>query len=125
MAQDVLKGGEEGRFFRGNLHCHSSRSDGLLGAYRDAGYDFVCLSDHFVEEYGWRVTDTRALRDQDFTTILGAERRSSCEEERLSYWVTAAGLPPDFGAPPPDDHAEAVTGVDPAARRAWSNPIWP
>jgi hypothetical protein len=48
MARDLLKNGE-GRFFRGNLHCHSNRSDGLwepeevVGAYRDAGYDFVCL----------------------------------------------------------------------------------
>jgi hypothetical protein len=114
VAQDVLKGGEEGRFFRGNLHCHSTRSDGLVdpeevvGAYRDAGYDFVCLSDHFEEEYGWRVTDTRHLRDENFTTILGAELRSSHKEERNSYWVTAAGLPLDFAAPPPGDHAEAI-----------------
>ena len=46
MAHDLLKDGE-GRFFRGNLHCHSNRSDGLLdpedvlGAYREAGYDFL------------------------------------------------------------------------------------
>ena len=114
MARDVLKGAKVGRFFRGNLHCHSSRSDGLLGpeevvaAYRDAGYDFLCLSDHFEEEYGWRVTDTRALRDENFTTILGAELSSAPWEERNAYWVTAAGLPPDFGAPPADDHAEAI-----------------
>ena len=55
MARDLLKGGE-GRFFRGNLHCHSNRSDGLVepedvsAAYRDAGYDFICLSDHFEAE---------------------------------------------------------------------------
>ena len=45
MARDLLKGGEGGRFFRGNLHCHSKRSDGLVepeevvAAYREAGYD--------------------------------------------------------------------------------------
>ena len=55
MAQDFLKGARDDRFFRGNLHCHSDRSDGLLGpeevvsAYRDAGYDVLCLSDHFEE----------------------------------------------------------------------------
>ena len=53
MAQDLLRDGEGGRFFRGNLHCHSNRSDGLLepenvvDTYREAGYDFLCLSDHF------------------------------------------------------------------------------
>ena len=113
VARDLLKG-EEGRFFRGNLHCHSDRSDGLrspeevVAAYRGAGYDFLCLSDHFEEEYGWRVTDTRSLRDDDFTTIVGAELSSAPWDERDCYWVTAAGLPPDFGAPPLDDHAEAI-----------------
>ena len=64
MALDLLRDGE-GRFFRGNLHCHSNLSDGKWSpedvalAYRDAGYDFLCLSDHFEAEYGWRITDTR------------------------------------------------------------------
>lgn len=114
MARDLLKSGETGRFFRGNLHCHSSRSDGLrepgevVGAYRDAGYDFLCLSDHFEEEYGWRVVDTRPFRDENFTTILGAELSSAPWDERDCYWVTAVGLPPDFEAPPPGDRAEAI-----------------
>ena len=114
MARDLLRDGEEGRFYRGNLHCHSTRSDGLLepeavlSAYRDAGYDFVCLSDHFEEEYGWRVTDTRYLRDEGFTTIVGAELSSAPWEDRHAYWVTAAGLPLDFEAPPADDHAESI-----------------
>jgi hypothetical protein len=105
VAQDLLKDGVEGRFFRGNLHCHSSRSDGLLepedvvGAYRNAGYDFLCLSDHFEEEYGWQVTDTRPFRDENFTTILGAELSSAPWDERECYWVTAAGLPAEFGRP--------------------------
>ena len=113
MSQDLLKQGE-GRFFRGNLHCHSNRSDGLrepeevVGAYRDAGYDFVCLSDHFEAEYAWRITDTRPLRGEGFTTIVGAELSSAPWTEREAYWVTAVGLPVDFGAPPPDDHAEAI-----------------
>jgi hypothetical protein len=114
LVQDLLKDGRDGRYFRGNLHCHSTRSDGLLepedvvGAYRAAGYDFLCLSDHFEEEHGWRVTDTRPWRDENFTTILGAELSSAPWDQRDCYWVTAAGLPADFGAPPPDDHAEAI-----------------
>lgn len=112
MAHDLLKGGA-GRFFRGNLHCHSNRSDGLWApdrvaeTYRDAGYDFIMLSDHFEAEYGWRVTDTRELRDERFTTIIGAELSSAAWSEREVYWVTAAGLPLDF-APPAGDQAEAI-----------------
>jgi hypothetical protein len=104
-----------GRFFRGNLHCHSNRSDGLrnpedvVAAYRGAGYDFVCLSDHFEADYGWQITDTRHLRDEGFTTIVGAELSSAPWAERNAYWITAAGLPVDFDAPPADDPAEAIT----------------
>ena len=115
MALDLLKDGRGGRFYRGNLHCHSNRSDGLLepeevvGAYSEAGYDFICLSDHFEEEYGWEIADTRQFRDDDFTTILGAELSSAPWNERLCYWVVAAGLPADFEPPPAGDHAEAIS----------------
>jgi len=80
----------------------------VANAYRDAGYDFICLSDHFEAEYGWQITDTRPLRDGNFTTILGAELSSAPWEERDCYWVTAAGIPLGFEAPPADDHAEAI-----------------
>ncbi len=39
-------------FFKGNLHCHTTVSDGVLspeeviGVYRDMGYDFLALTDH-------------------------------------------------------------------------------
>ncbi|MEM7668216.1 MAG: phosphotransferase, partial [Pseudomonadota bacterium] len=57
-----------GRFWRGNLHTHSSRSDGSLAAaevcarYAEAGYDFLCLSDHFVGRYDYPITDTTGSR---------------------------------------------------------------
>jgi hypothetical protein len=114
VTRDLLKNGE-GRFYRGNLHCHSNFSDGLwspedvIGAYRDAGYDFLCLSDHFEAAYGWQITDTRPLRDENFTTLVGAELSSAPWDDRDCYWVTAAGLPVDFEAPPADDHAGAIT----------------
>jgi hypothetical protein len=110
---DLLKVGE-GRFYRGNLHCHSNLSDGrwspevVIGAYHDAGYDFLCLSDRFEAEYGWQITDTRPLRDKNFTTLVGAELSSAAWDDRDCYWVTAAGLPADFEAPPADDHAGAI-----------------
>ena len=114
VIRGLLKDGGGSRSSRGNLHCHSNRSDGLaepeevVDAYRDAGYDFLCLSDHFEEEYGWQVTDTRHLRSEGFTTILGAELSSAPWDDRHAYWVTAAGLPADFEAPPAHDHPEAI-----------------
>jgi len=58
VERDLLKSGEAAYFFRGKLSCHSNMSDGLLGpaavvgADWDAGYHFICLSDHFEAEYG-------------------------------------------------------------------------
>jgi hypothetical protein len=48
------------------------------------------------------------LRDEHFTTIVGAELSSGPWDERDAYWVTAAGLPLDFEAPAGDDHAGAI-----------------
>lgn len=113
IGQELLRPGT-GRFFRGNLHCHSDRSDGhwppedVAAAYRAAGYDFLVLSDHFEARYGWRVTDTRPLRSERFTTIIGAELSSAPWQERHCYWVTAAGLPVGFAPPPAGNHAEAI-----------------
>jgi hypothetical protein len=90
-----------GRFFRGNLHCHSTRSDGRIepeevaAAYRRLGYDFICLSDHFEAEYGWQVVDTTALRDASFTTLIGSELSRPGPEDG-KWWLVAAGLPLDF-----------------------------
>jgi hypothetical protein len=113
MARELLTNGD-GRFWRGNLHCHSDCSDGLrppgevAAAYRGAGYDFIALSDHFEERYGWRITDTRDLRTTGFTTILAAELSSGPWDARTAYWVSAVGLPLGFEAPPAEDPAEAI-----------------
>src|ERR687889_161087 len=94
-----------GCWFRGNLHAHSDRSDGLAPAeqvmaeYRSAGYDFLVLTDHFEARWGWTVADTTAFRDDAFTTILGAELSSADWDDEDVYWVNAIGLPADFAAP--------------------------
>jgi hypothetical protein len=94
-----------GRWFRGNLHAHSDRSDGVappdevIAAYRAAGYDFLVLTDHFEARWGWAVTDTTAARDGSFTTLLGAELSSADWEDEGVFWVNAIGLPADFPAP--------------------------
>lgn len=109
--------GRPGRFFRGNLHTHSTRSDGVLAPeavvarYRDAGYDFIALTDHFREDFGWPMTDTRLMRTDHFTTLIGAELHT--RKTLLSdYWhILAVGLPLEF-APA----AAGETGPQLAAR---------
>jgi hypothetical protein len=107
-----------GRFWRGNLHTHSDRSDGALSpretaaVYRDAGYDFVAITDHFRPEYGFPMTDTRELRTDGFTTLIGAELHAPLTEAGQAWHIVAAGLPLDFAAP-----SSTETGPE-LARRA-------
>lgn len=107
-----------GRFWRGNLHTHSNRSDGGLPPeavcriYEDAGYDFLAVTDHFREKYGYPVTDTRALRTREFTTLIGAELHGPRTEFSDEWHIIAVGLPLDFTPP-----GDGETGPE-LARRA-------
>ena len=75
-----------GRFHRGNLHAHSTLSDGALSPqevcrrYRAEGYDFIALTDHFIGRYGYPIADTAPFRAPGFTTLLGAEIHSGAME---------------------------------------------
>jgi predicted metal-dependent phosphoesterase TrpH len=99
---DVAPFARKGRFWRGNLHTHCTRSDGRLSPeatadwYRQAGYDFLMLSDHFWECYGFPVTDTHALRSKNFTTLIGAEIHAPITSKNHDWHILAAGLPLDF-----------------------------
>ena len=107
-----------GRFWRGNLHCHSDRSDGalpperLLAFYRDAGFDFVALTDHFRPEFAYPLTDTRPWRTSGFTTLLGAELHAPRTTLASEWHIVAVGLPPDFAPPAGGESARQL------ARRA-------
>jgi hypothetical protein len=98
------------RWFRGNLHTHSDRSDGVvppeevLAAYRDADYDFLVLTDHFEARWDWQITNVVV---DGITTLLGAELSSADWDDEDVFWVNAIGLPADFA------------GGDDAIRRAF------
>lgn len=97
--------------YRGNLHCHSTRSDGrhsperVCAEYRNAGYDFICLTDHFLPTYDYPVTDTSAYRDERFTTLLGAEVHVPATQLGESWHILAVGLPRDFDPTRPAEAA--------------------
>lgn len=100
-----------GRFFKGNIHTHSTRSDGVMApevvcrTYREAGYDFLCLSDHFLERFGFPVVDTAPFRTEGFTTILGAEIHAPENSHGEIWHLLACGLPADFAPLGPDEDA--------------------
>ena len=102
MSSNIAPFSSPGRFWRGNIHTHSTLSDGklppqaVIEAYREAGYDFMVLSDHFIGHFDWPVADTRALRTPDFTTIIGAEIHAPKTSVGELWHLVAAGLPLDF-----------------------------
>jgi predicted metal-dependent phosphoesterase TrpH len=103
-----------GRFWRGNLHTHSNHSDGSLAPqhvvefYRNAGYDFVAITDHFRADYDYPITDTRALRTAAFTTLIGAELHGPRTELSDEWHIIALGIPLDFAPPHPGEHATTL-----------------
>jgi hypothetical protein len=101
---DRLPFSRPGSFWRGNLHCHSDRSDGALtpagviAAYRDAGYQFVALTDHQTIGYHLEVTDTRLLQTPGFTTLLGVEVHPGMTSACEPWHLILIGVPADFVA---------------------------
>jgi len=106
-----------GRFWKGNIHTHSTESDGKRGAadvcatYREAGYDFLALTDHFMAKYNYPIVDTRPFRTKHFTTILGAELHAPATSLGELWHILAVGLPLDFA-----QNSANETGASLAAR---------
>jgi hypothetical protein len=130
--KSILPFGAPGRFWRGNLHLHSTLSDGRLsldevvGRYKSAGYDFVALTDHFIEHYKWPISDTRHLRGNDFTTILGAELHAPVTSAGELWHVVAAGLPRDFAPAEKDETGPQIAkrAHEAGAFVAIAHPAW-
>ena len=75
----------EGAWYRGNLHSHTTNSDGLLNpqqmtkSYRKKGYSFICISDHDF------YTDYRGELDRDDFKILPGYEASALLFEDDTY----------------------------------------
>ena len=108
-----------GQFFQGNIHSHSTNSDGLLSpagiveAYRERNYDFVAITDHFIGRYGFPITEASAPRTSTFTTLSGAELHVKALQNGFIWDLLAVGLPADFAPQEPEE-----TDVSLAARLA-------
>lgn len=107
-----------GSFLKGNIHTHSDLSDGVLSPqevaarYRAAGYDFLSITDHFLESYGFPITDISDLAGPAFTPIPGAELHAPRTEMSELWHLVAVGLPQGFAPTAPDEDGPAL------ARRA-------
>ena len=121
-----------GRFWRGNLHTHSTLSDGYLppeqvcAFYREAGYDFLALTDHFMERYDYPIADTRPYRTPQFTTILGAELHTGQTQLGHLWHILAVGLPTGFAPNLPGETGPQIAArtLEAGAFVAAAHPSW-
>lgn len=74
----------EGKWYKGNLHAHTTNSDGrltpaeMVEMYKSQGYQFMCLSEHDI------YIDLRSEFDsEDFILLPGVETSIYCLEDRL------------------------------------------
>jgi hypothetical protein len=121
-----------GKFFKGNLHTHSTLSDGKLTPeeichlYLEGGYDFIALTDHFMKHYHWTIADTTPFRTESFTTLIGAELHAPGITFEYLWHILAVGLPLDF-APNVENETGttlAQRAVDAGAFVAIAHPDW-
>lgn len=83
---------QAGQWFKGNLHTHSSNSDGtpspqqIVDLYAEHSYDFLSITDH------WRLTDPTELQSQGLLLIPGSELNGGRAELGQDYHLVALGL---------------------------------
>jgi hypothetical protein len=88
-----------GEWFKGNLHTHTTESDGELSPqkacarYREGGYSFLALTDHN------RITDARDFDTDGFVTILGGEYGGPGSPSDHTYHIVVIGVKPDWARP--------------------------
>ncbi len=121
-----------GRFYRGNIHTHSTKSDGRLSPetvcqfYKDMGYDFLAITDHFMERFKYPITDTSPYQTDRFTTIFGAELHAGETSTGELWHILAVGLPLDFAPNLPDETGAqiAARALEAGAFVAAAHPAW-
>lgn len=103
-------------WFRGNLHTHTTNSDGDLPPdvvtawYRDAGYDFLALTDHDLLTH----PDSVKHAAGEMLLIRGEELTSG--HAHVNAFGISAALPPRYG----EDVRETLQldiDFDPGGRR--------
>lgn len=95
------------RWYKGNLHTHTSRSDGVLSPeesialYRSNGYDFMVLTDH------WKVSEQRT--EDGMTFLSGCEYNFGQTVQEGILHIVGVGLQ---GVPQVERSDDAQTAID-------------
>jgi hypothetical protein len=118
-----------GKWYKGNVHAHTTVSDGtrtpetLVDIYREAGYDFLSITDHSI------VADTTGLGGSGFLLIPGEEICIGRSHAGTLYHIVALGVEETLPFTDFDreldpqlvvDHINEVGGIPILAHPYWS-----
>jgi len=113
------------RWYKGNLHTHTTRSDGqrtpgeAAALYRENGYDFLALTDH------WKVSVTTRT-PEGLLLLAGVEYNFGETAREGVYHIVGFGMYTDPGVSRTDgpqaavDRIRAAGGLAVLAHPAWS-----
>lgn len=115
-----------GKWYKGNLHMHTTNSDGHLSpeaameVYRSAGYDFVAITDHWYQ--------SEEVKKENFLVLSGTEIDSGDMINSPVYHIIGVGmdkkipLRPDTNRNPQEliDAIREAGGIAILAHPTWS-----
>ena len=82
----------DGKWYKGNLHMHTTLSDGRLdpdaarAEYRNAGFDFIAITDH------WRLSENIPSKDGSMLEISGVEYDTGNMIDSKVFHILGIGL---------------------------------
>lgn len=115
----------DGAWYKGNLHTHTSKSDGLyspqatIDVYAQAGYDFLALTDHS------RFTPPNGLDGRGMVLVPGAEMHGGKGELGQTYHLLCLGVRGQVSPDSPPSAQEAVDYCKSMAELVYmAHPYW-
>ena len=85
-----------GTWYKGNLHMHTTESDGKLAPadaaawYRSRGYDFIAMTDHR------KTIDPQSYNTEGFLALHGMELDCVDPDRDIGYHIVAVGIEQPF-----------------------------
>ncbi len=114
-----------GRWYKANLHTHTTTSDGQFSPadrvvqYRGAGYDVLALTDHRA------TNDVRGLSDRKMLVISGMEYHPPCATRPGLYHLVGINVPHGLALRHPDDANRCIAQVKRAGGETiLAHPYW-
>lgn len=116
---------QDGSWFKANLHCHTTTSDGdtplepRIRQYRDHGYNILAVTDHD------RTNDVAKYSAKNFLVISGMETHPPCLVPGEIYHLVCLNVPLGFACPEGADANERVAMVRRAGGEViYAHPYW-